>query len=44
MIKLLILTLLLVLPAAAERNKGNPIDHIPKNMEVLTHFGERADF
>ncbi|MBK5290325.1 MAG: hypothetical protein JJE04_01350 [Acidobacteriia bacterium] len=42
--KLLILTLFLILPVAAERKKGNPVDHLPKNMEVLTHFGERADF
>lgn len=42
--KLLILTLFLVLPVAAERKKGNPLDHFPNNIEVLTHFGERADF
>ena len=23
--------------------QGNPLDHLPPNMEVLTHFGERAD-
>jgi hypothetical protein len=28
----------------ADRKQGNPLDHLPKNMEVLTHFGERADF
>ncbi len=27
----------------AERKQGSPIDALPKNMEVLTHFGERAD-
>jgi len=42
--KLLILTLSLILPVAAERKKGNPVDHLPNNMRVLTHFGERADF
>lgn len=24
--------------------KGNPLDALPPNMELLTHFGERADF
>src|SRR5437660_33111 len=33
--------LLLALPA--ERKQGNPLDHLPPNFEVLTHFGERAD-
>src|SRR6266480_1267112 len=27
-----------------KRKPGNPLDHLPKNIEVLTHFGERADF
>ncbi|HMG89414.1 MAG TPA: hypothetical protein VK589_05125 [Chryseolinea sp.] len=26
------------------RKKGNPIEHLPSNIEILTHFGERADF
>jgi hypothetical protein len=39
----LILILLLALPAAAQRKAGNPLDHLPSNIEVLTHFGERAD-
>ena len=42
--KLLILTILMILPLAAERKKGNPLDRLPNNMEVLTYFGERADF
>jgi len=25
------------------RKPGNPLDHLPTNIEVLTHFGERAD-
>jgi hypothetical protein len=25
------------------RLAGNPLDHLPENIEVLTHFGERAD-
>jgi len=27
----------------AERKAGNPLDHLPANIEMLTHFGERAD-
>lgn len=42
--KLLVFTLFLILPLAAARKPGNPVDHLPTNMEVLTHFGERADF
>jgi Tol biopolymer transport system component len=26
-----------------ERKPGNPLEHLPANIEVLTHFGERAD-
>src|SRR5438132_12436815 len=26
-----------------QRIQGNPLDHLPSNIEVLTHFGERAD-
>lgn len=26
-----------------QRKKGDPLEHLPSNMEVLTHFGERAD-
>ena len=36
--------LLIVMPAVAARKPGSPLDHLPKNMEVITHFGERADF
>src|SRR5437764_10632123 len=25
------------------RKPGNPLEHLPANIEVLTHFGERAD-
>lgn len=25
------------------RKQGNPLEHLPPNIEVLTHFGERAD-
>src|SRR4029450_7294185 len=31
------------LPAAAQRKPGSQLDHLPKNIEILTHFGERAD-
>src|SRR4030095_17223062 len=27
-----------------KRKAGSPIDHLPSNITVLTHFGERADF
>lgn len=33
----------LLLAPAAERKQGNPLDHLPPNFEILTHFGERAD-
>lgn len=26
-----------------KRKNGDPLEHLPKNVEVLTHFGERAD-
>ena len=31
------------LSAFGQRKNGNPLDHLPKNIEMLTHFGERAD-
>ena len=37
------LVLLLLLLAQSGRNPGNPLEHLPANIEVLTHFGERAD-
>jgi hypothetical protein len=33
-----------LLPFQEKRKPGSPLDHLPKNIEVLTHFGERADF
>ena len=42
--KLLIILFLFLLPFAEKRKPGSPLDHLPKNIEVLTHFGERADF
>jgi hypothetical protein len=35
--------LMLSVPAFAQRKPGNPLEHLPKNIEILTHFGERAD-
>ena len=29
--------------AYAQRKPGDPMEHLPKNVEVLTYFGERAD-
>jgi len=36
--------LICLLPVIDKRKPGNPLEHLPKNIEVLTHFGERADF
>jgi Tol biopolymer transport system component len=27
-----------------QRKQGSPLDHLPANIEILTRFGERADF
>jgi hypothetical protein len=39
------LLVLLLAPAfaLAQRAPGSPLEHLPQNIEVLTHFGERAD-
>ena len=42
-VKLASFLLILALPLAAQRKPGSPLDHLPPNIEVLTHFGERAD-
>src|ERR1700756_2871922 len=34
---------LLGVDTKTSRKVGNPLDHLPPNIEVLTHFGERAD-
>src|SRR5919109_1255592 len=39
---LLLIAALLSAPQA-ERKQGNPLDHLPPDIEILTHFGERAD-
>ena len=36
--------LICLLPVIDKRKQGNPLEHLPKNIEVLTRFGERADF
>ena len=41
----LLLSILLLLPLASDhRKQGNPLDQLPISEEILTHFGERADF
>ena len=34
---------LVAMQAQDRRQPGNPLDHLPPNVEMLTHFGERAD-
>ena len=41
--KLLAAFLALALTLGAQRKPGNPLEHLPPNIESLTHFGERAD-
>jgi hypothetical protein len=36
--------LLVTVSLAAQRKPGSPLDRLPPNIRVLTHFGERADF
>src|SRR5579872_6022088 len=35
--------LLFVVQTKPSRKMGNPLDHLPPNVEILTHFGKRAD-
>ena len=42
--KLLSVVLVATAVASAARKPGSPLDHLPNNMEVISHFGERADF
>jgi len=42
--KLLFACFMLFLPFTDKRKPGNPLDHLPKNISILTRFGERADF
>ena len=41
---LILLLCVLAFPAAAQRKADSPLNHLPKDMEVITYFGERADF
>jgi hypothetical protein len=34
---------LATIPLIAEGGSDSPLDHLPANIEILTHFGERAD-
>lgn len=43
MIYIAIILLTFSVPAFGQRKTGNPLDHLPNNIEMLTHFGERAD-
>ena len=43
MIYIALALLLLSVPAFGQRKTGNPVDHLPANIEMITHFGERAD-
>jgi hypothetical protein len=38
-----IFLLTLSIPFYGQRKPGSPLDHLTKNVEILTHFGERAD-
>jgi hypothetical protein len=42
-VKLVIVLLVAALSVSAQRKQGNPLDHLPKNIEQITYFGERAD-
>jgi hypothetical protein len=41
--KMVIAFLFATLLLTEERKPGSPLDHLPSNIEILTHFGERAD-
>jgi hypothetical protein len=41
--KLFLTPIILLLLFPADRKPGNPLDHLPSNVEILTYFGERAD-
>ena len=40
---LCLISVLISVVALAQRKPGSPLDHLPFNIETLTHFGERAD-
>ena len=37
------LLLIAIAPLFGQRMPGSQLDHLPSNLQVLTHFGERAD-
>src|SRR5262245_43756098 len=41
--RVLILAAAAAVSAAEQRKSGSQLDHLPSNIEILTHFGERAD-
>ncbi len=41
--RLTVMLLIITVPVFAQRKQGNPLDSLPANIEILTHFGERAD-
>ena len=42
--KLFIVAFISLFLSPDKRKPGNPLDNLPGNIKVLTHFGERADF
>ena len=42
--KKLTFLLAVALSASGQRKSGSPLERLPKNIETVTHFGERADF
>jgi hypothetical protein len=42
-VKLAATILLTCLALSAQRKQGNPLDHLPREIEQITYFGERAD-
>ena len=41
--KIAALLAMAALPIAAQRKPGSQLDKLPSNIELVTHFGERAD-
>src|SRR5947209_5846640 len=39
----MLFALLLSAPGFGQRKSGSALDHLPPEIEILTHFGERAD-
>lgn len=44
MTRIALLSLAFCLMAAAQRKPGSPLNQMPRNIQQLTYFGERADF